>query len=264
MRADFNLRREKKNTLVCGRVSSPTTYFHFHSHIEIYYVISGKIEMIINERQRVLTAGEVAIAFSYDAHGYRKLCDSEAIYLIIPTDYCSEFLPYINAKRTDFPFISDRDTVKVVSAALEALLLEESEISKKGYVYVILGAILEKLPTIEGQASYSNESFTNILIYISNHFREDISLSDTAKEFGYNSSYVSRAFRDTFGISFIKYVTLLRLRESLRLLRTEKMSITECAMESGFGSMRSFYRAFREEFGVSPKDYVKTEQTQHK
>ena len=48
---------------------------------------------------------------------------------------------------------------------------------------------------------------------------------------------------------------MLRLRETVLLMRAGKMSITACALESGFGSMRSFYRAFREEFGCTPKEY---------
>jgi AraC-like DNA-binding protein len=64
-------------------------------------------------------------------------------------------------------------------------------------------------------------------------------------------------FRSAFGISFVEYLTMLRLREAILLLRSGKKSVTECAMESGFGSMRSFYRAFSEEFGVTPKEYLK-------
>jgi AraC-like DNA-binding protein len=39
-------------------------------------------------------------------------------------------------------------------------------------------------------------------------------------------------------------------------MNEQKHSITHCAMESGFNSMRTFYRAFREEFGCSPGDYL--------
>ena len=81
-----------------------------------------------------------------------------------------------------------------------------------------------------------------------------------AAKFGYNSSYLSRSFSKTFGISFNKYLTMLRLREAILLMRSGEMNVTECALESGFGSMRSFYRAFREEFGCTPKEYFDKEQ----
>jgi AraC-like DNA-binding protein len=41
------------------------------------------------------------------------------------------------------------------------------------------------------------------------------------------------------------------------LMREKRMSITDCAMESGFGSLRTFYRVFEEEFGCSPHEYLK-------
>jgi AraC-like DNA-binding protein len=49
---------------------------------------------------------------------------------------------------------------------------------------------------------------------------------------------------------------MLRLRESILLLQSGKRTVTEAAIESGFGSMRSFYRAFYTEFSCSPKEYL--------
>lgn len=255
MHPNFNLQREIKNVLAYGISSSPSTPFHFHSHIEIYLVLAGKIEIIINDKRKVLGAGEISVAFSYDAHGYRTIKDSKAIYLIIPTDYCSEILPQLSGRSGNYPFIDDRETVKTVSDAMNKLLLEGNEISKRGLIYVILGAIIDKMPLEEKITERQRDFSPEILIYISRHFREELTLSDIAKSFGYNPSYFSRHFCETFGISFIEYLTMLRLRESIILLRSKKKSITECAMESGFGSMRSFYRAFRDEFGQTPKQY---------
>jgi AraC-like DNA-binding protein len=53
---------------------------------------------------------------------------------------------------------------------------------------------------------------------------------------------------------------MLRLREAVLLLKKGEYGVTKCALESGFGSTRSFYRAFHEEFGVTPKEYHTIEQ----
>ena len=57
-----------------------------------------------------------------------------------------------------------------------------------------------------------------------------------------------------YGIS--QYITMVRLKHAVVLMQDEKHSITYCALESGFNSMRSFYRAFAKEFGCSPKEYI--------
>ena len=253
MNPNFNLKREISNKLTCGISEHANTPFHFHSQIEIYLVLSGQIEVIVNDKRKILTPGELSVAFSYDAHGYRNVKDSRAIYLIIPTDLCGEFLPELNKRSSGSPFINDAGTVKTVSDAMHALLRGGNDISKRGYIYTILGALLDQMPE-GGQSQPKGYGFSpDMLIFISHKFRDELTLDTVAKEFGYNPSYLSRAFRETFGISFVKYLTMLRLREAVLLLRSGDRSVTECAMESGFGSMRSFYRAFREEFGASPK-----------
>ena len=136
--------------------------------------------------------------------------------------------------------------------------MAQSELQRRGYVYVILGAILEKLTPSDEVDSQDINFSADVLIYISEHFREELTLGTLATALGYNESYLSRSFHRTFGISFGKYLNMQRLREALALMREGKMSITECALESGFGSMRSFYRAFHEKFGCTPKEYLAT------
>ena len=255
MQEIFLLQRELNKNLVCGVVHSPSFIHHFHSHIELYLIKSGSIEIIINDQKKLLRAGEISVALSYDAHSYRTVDKSEAIYLIIPTEYFSEFLPMFSQKRLASPFISDESIYKTVLQAMEGIISGGNEITQRGYVYSILGAIFDKM-TVHEEETPSGDTFSpKILIYLSNNFRDEISLESVAKEFGFNPSYLSRRFHETFGISFVKYLNMLRLREAVILLQSGKMSVTECAYESGFGSMRSFYRAFHDEFGCTPKEY---------
>ena len=255
MQPNFNLQREIKNELVCGISKSSVTPFHFHSHIEFYIVLYGKIEVIVNDKRKILQGGEFSVALSYDAHSYRALGDAKAIYLIIPQSYVKDFTDQLMGRREFFPFIDDPETVKTVTDAASKLILGGNELTRRGLIFLILGAILDKLPKDESPHLKPHAPSPEILIYVSNHFREEMSLATVAKEFGYSASYLSRMFSETFGISFKKYLTLTRLREAVLLLQSADMSITECAMESGFSSMRSFYRAFRDEFATTPKEY---------
>ena len=77
-----------------------------------------------------------------------------------------------------------------------------------------------------------------------------------ATEFGYSKSYLSRFFKSSFGIGINRYISTIRLKNAIELMHEKKHSITYCALESGFGSMRTFYRDFLTEFGVSPKEYI--------
>ena len=256
MQANLYLKREAKTELEYGHVRSPEFYLHFHSHIEIYVILSGEVEVLINGQLRVLRGGEIAVSLSYDAHRYSNPKAAEAEYLIIPTTYCADILPLFEKKHLPSPFIDDEKTFGVVCEAMEKIMSGVNKVLERGYVYVILGAILDCMLPEEAHNSSDGRMSPDILIYISENFRENLSLSSLAKHFGYNPSYLSNSFHKTFGISFGKYLTLIRLREAVMLMQKGEMSITQCALESGFTSMRSFYRAFANEFGCAPKEYL--------
>lgn len=258
MEAKFHLKREINDALDFGKGRNPVVEVNFHSQMEIYIVRSGAVEILVNNRKRVVHAGGIAVSLSYDAHGYRTVGNSEIGYLIIPRSYCAEFLHLISGARSYFPFIDDPDTFALVSDLLDRIVLTQNELMRRGYIYAILGVIFEKITALDDVDTYETKFSADILIYISEHFREELTLGKLAAALGYNESYLSRSFHQTFGISFGKYLSMQRLREALNLLREGKMSITRCAMESGFGSMRSFYRAFHEKFGCTPKDYLAT------
>lgn len=261
MQADFLLKRELVKELEYGRDRSPNFIVHFHSHIEIYLIRSGAVEILVNDQRKVLHEGEISVAFSYDAHGYRTVGEGEADYLIIPTAYCAEIMPALTGKRMNTPFINDPKTYQIVSDCMKKIREEIHEVARRGYIYVILGTLLGHASQDKEGAAQSPRCSADILIYISEHFREELSLSEIAKEFGYHPSYLSRMFRQTFSITFGRYLTMLRLREVVLLLRAGNKSITECAMESGFGSMRSFYRSFHDEFGCTPSEYFDAERS---
>ena len=95
-----------------------------------------------------------------------------------------------------------------------------------------------------------------MLFFVGEKFRTDITPASVAQEFGYSQAYISRYFKACFGITLGAYLTVLRIKNALLMMREGKYEITRCAMESGFKSMRTFYRAFHEEFGCSPKEYM--------
>jgi AraC-like DNA-binding protein len=238
---------------------SASSYFpHIHSHIEIYLILSGELEVCINNEHKILKEGEISVSFSYDVHSYNAPTDSDVYYLVIPTSFCGDFLPLLSSKRFNSSYIDDSQAYETIKNAIEKILSGVNQISKQGYIYVILGTILDSLEKSKEPREYASAFSSELLIYISNHFKEDLSISSLSAKFGYNQNYLSKSFQNTFGISFVKYLTMLRLREAVLLLQKGEKSVAGCALESGFGSVRSFYRAFEEEFGCSPKEYMDT------
>ncbi len=258
MQSEFRLQREATKHVSCGKMRGSSFYPHFHSHIEIYLILSGELEVCINNEKRTLKEGELSISFSYDVHSYNAPEDSEVYYLVIPTTFCGDFLPLFSSKYFNSSFVNDKNTYDTVKNSIEHIIGGANKVSKQGYIYVILGTILDTLEKSEEPKEYASPFSPELLIYISNHFKENLTIRTLSSKFGYSQNYLSKTFQKTFGISFGKYLTMLRLREVLSLLQKGKKGISWCALECGFGSVRSFYRAFKEEFGCSPKEYLDT------
>ena len=105
-----------------------------------------------------------------------------------------------------------------------------------------IGAILE--PNIQQAAQY-----------ISEHFREDISLADVAAQAYMSESHFSRKFKKITGLNFSEYLTSTRIKAADDLLLQTSMSIAEIAAACGFGDANYFGDIFKKHKGMSPTKY---------
>lgn len=257
MHAEFGVKRESKDYLFYQEYTNDWGRFHFHSHIELYFVDKGEMEVTVGNLSKKLTEGEMSVALSFVPHGYRTPQTSSSGTLIIPTRYCEEFVSETSDKRVTNPFITDKPTVKKIRKFAKELTREGiNKIERDGYISVILGIVMSALSFEKMKEPLDSALSSRILYYVNENFSSPISLNSVAAHFGYSESHISRYFKSRFSITFHKYLTLLRLKNALMLMRDGKNSITYCALESGFSSMRSFYRVFFQEFGCTPREYA--------
>ena len=258
MRAEFGILREKNNTLFYNEYKNCHGSFHFHSQIELLFVDEGEMEVFINNYRKTLKQGEMSVALSYDAHAYKTPESSYASLLDIPAYMCEEFINVMKNKRVTNPFITNTDAVKKIKDCIREIhRIQQNDILLSGYIYVILGIIMENIDFRTTKESVNPELSSRILFYINENFKKDISLAVIALEMGYSQSYLSRYFKSCFNIGLNQYITIIRLKNALLLMHEKKHNLTYCAFESGFNSMRTFYRVFFNEFGCSPKEYFK-------
>ena len=85
--------------------------------------------------------------------------------------------------------------------------------------------------------------------------REDVPrVSELAAIHGRTPEYVSRSFRDRFGVRISDYMKAIQVRAAQHLLRTTDLNTTRIAYRCGFGTRRSFFRTFRRVAGNSPSE----------
>lgn len=93
--------------------------------------------------------------------------------------------------------------------------------------------------------------------YINQHFQEDLSLEQVAKIAGFSKFHFSRLFKEFTNITFHAYLNQRRIMHAETLLLDANMSVLEVAMGSGFTSISTFNRIFKQLKGCSPNDYRK-------
>lgn len=202
MYAEFLLSREQSNRFIYTKVHQANIGLHFHSQLEFYLIESGEMEVWINGYYKKMKAGDISLAFSFDAHAYRTTKECTAYVVIIPTDLCPDILSELQHKRPRIPFINAPELYKLIQNCCEEIKKEPRSITSRGYLYVMLGTLLKKTELTELSEPMETDRITRLLFYVNDHFHENLTLSDVARQFGYSASYLSRHFKTTFQIGF--------------------------------------------------------------
>lgn len=232
---------------------------HFHSSLEFVYVKNGQISAILDSHYFIASAGDFIIVPSYTIHSYVTKNFSDTYVFTIPLDTIPSYHSVLEKKTFTSLLLKSSSMNHEIIHCLEALLyytaddkLLPSSGIIKGYTYVFLGLLIDKIGLSEATEQKLTSLVQNILVYIQEHFREPLSLEQLASVFGYSKSRFSHIFNQYFGCSMSDYINGLRSRYALELIQENNQTITDIALASGFESLRTFYRAFHKQFGYTP------------
>lgn len=98
------------------------------------------------------------------------------------------------------------------------------------------------------------ELLDRVLSYVEEHLADRITLADTARRFYVSESTISHTFKERMGASFYRCVTQRRLIAAKTLI-LQGSFLEEVARQVGFGDYSGFFRAFKQEFGISPRHF---------
>ena len=135
--------------------------------------------------------------------------------------------------------------------------LDANELRKlKATLYPILDEYVSSVPLEKsGEQARSNSIFETFQ-YLSSNFKRDVTLKEVSAAIGYSSSHISHSLSDIVGMNFRTVLNSIRIEYAKSLLHhNTNQSILLISIESGFGSERSFHRAFKEITGMTPKEY---------
>ena len=240
----------------CIRYSNFNFVPHMHRHPEVFCVREGSLAVVMNGNREVFNKGDYGWIPSNFIHAYENIDNSVVDICIYSEDFVPSFSKEIRKKFPDRAKFNCRYTVsRFVNDELFVSDREVDIFTRKAALYAISGEILKQISFSDMSAK--NETLTDRIVrYVAENYTENISLKAIAKELGYEERYVSRCFHNTVPMHFSAYVNLFRVDHAIALLQNTDLSVSEVSMESGFQSIRSFNRVFREVTGKTPKDFM--------
>lgn len=229
---------------------------HFHNCIEITYVLDGAMDVLLNDQELTVHKGEVLLCSAFDIHSYRDSRYHHTIVVIIPPAMVPSVSKTLLSRAFEKPIVTDEDGQ--MRTMMEMFVLAgkgENEILIKGLSYALLGLAIERAGVTRARAGEQTQLIRDVLQYLEEHIAEPLSVESVAKAFGYSKSRFSHLFNDRLKCTLPAYVRQLRCQHAARMLKETELSVLDIAMRTGFDCPQTFYRAFKQCYGVTPMVY---------
>ena len=273
----------KINLVQIGRLETyPGCVIQKHTHLnwfELTCVVEGEGDVYAKDVKVPVKKGDIFLSFPCEAHRIDSSLEKALVY-------------------DHFAFYTKDE---VYAERLETLMANYSSpkkrVFKSYFVREMLdGSIKELLGKADFQREYLEASFALILIelfkifevkkstsfmsadtchkpdtlcktiqnYIDTHLFSINNLNEIASLCGYNYSYLSFLFKKNTGITLSDYFKAKRFESAKLMISENKLKIGEISNLLGYNSVYAFSKAFKDEFGVSPKNYYKSNLQENK
>ena len=239
---------------------------HWHRSIEITFLLEGEVEGFINGKKIKVNSGEFIFVNSGDVHEIEKKQGKtgSGIILVLSYDFIKSVYPNIDNIRFDI-YKKSNSKKRLVDIFLEIkdIYLKPKEldyIKINSYLYEILYILLSDFTVEEDDSNLENcfkykDKQKEILIYISENYREELSLEKISKDFYMSSEYFSRKFHKWFGVTYKVYLANIRFSKAYEELINSDNNIQDIAISSGFSNVKSFINIFKEKYNMTPSKY---------
>lgn len=247
---------------------------HIHKYYEMYFFLEGSVSILIRDKLYRLEPGDVVILPPGIPHK-AVIHDQEHPYSRFVFWISVEYYQRLRQMSEDYYYLVQRAAEKkqyvyhnstVEFSGIQSKifhLMEEihaERYGKEARIFINICVLLLHLNRMAyeknnpGKIKEDQNLYRNILQYIDDHLEQDLSLEYLAGEFYVSKYHIAHIFKENTGISIHQYIMKKRLAACQDAI-LGNISISRAYLMFGFKDYSSFYRAFKKEFGISPKEY---------
>lgn len=242
---------------------------HCHSAVEIIMPVKGEVIYELDDTTYAVQADEVLIVPPNCVHALTMHAGSARYLLLFEPDsiFSMRDMPLVEEMLQTPIYLTGQQELQ---GAVRALLMqcvncyEKKEFLWNTMCYSYLMQMYARLgqsnlvpaapPRMEARRM-EPEIVDSARLYIDQNFKRSITLEDVSAFAGFSKYYFSRVFKQQMGVSFSEYLRGKRVSMAEDLLIHSRQSIQDIAVASGFGSIATFNRVFRESRGCTPSRY---------
>lgn len=234
---------------------------HTHNHVELFYIIGGKGQFLINDDLYPVNTNHLVIINPNVIHTEVSLNAQPLEYIVLGIDGIE--LSINDTANGQFCILDHFESVDISSCLRN--ILREMEMKQPGYEDVcqaFMEILIIRLMRSTGlsvpngiPSVSSHRQCAAIRRYIDLHFKESLTLDLLAEEAHMNKHYLSHAFKREYGISPINYMISRRIEESKYLLTETDLSLSQISQLLGFSSLSYFSQVFRKSQSIPPIEY---------
>lgn len=245
---------------------------HWHTHYELYYLLSGHCKIFINHTLYYVEPGDIIFLKPGEIHRttYHSSPVNERVTINFDGEYIESIEKLCGKENEAYLFRNSKLTVPGGSRARVEELINRIEyeeagqdcfspLMKKGCFFELLVYLTrcQEKEADQGKLELGEETIEAAAKYIYDHYQNPITLDEVAALSHMSPAYFSRKFKAVTGFGYKEYLTNIRIREAAKLLLNSGCSVTEVAERCGFGDGNYFGDAFRKAKGVSPRAFRK-------
>ena len=267
---------EKVNTcytVYLEKVFELSQDYHIHDEYEILYVMKGQVLYNIIDKQYTLNPGDMILIPKNTLH---KIANPKENTKRIVLSFSDEYVSHYSTPKTNlltvFNKVKESKIHKISFSTQYKKILENNLLqlcqlfTSKEYgsdiIYNLRFAQTMLLINSSFQALREdyipNEDDTvisSISNYIEKNIDKKITLNDISNHTSLSISRIAHLFKEKTGITIIQYITKKRLVLAKNLLR-KGMPINDIYQECGFQDYTSFFRTFKKEYSITPKQFL--------
>lgn len=233
-----------------GRVDYKSSYFN--SHIEDFILLSGEHRMIFINTDKKRPFVLLTINFK---NGFFELLSTQECPLLECYHKKNEVLQVVSS--------TSEKSMLMKNLCFKLLSLEEDvgfgvELFKKStltMLFIIVNRACQEQAHLNEKSTRKTFLIDSIFLYINNHINEEITLQQLEAIFFVSRFHLSREFKKHTGTTIHKYIMKRKLEIAKELLKSG-LTATEVNNRCHLGELNNFYRVFKKEYGLTPKEYV--------